>query len=174
MNIFDLSKLPPVQKDNTLECVLHPETRTLPIFDEFANKKYSYLLIKWYGRFKTKIRFHLLVSKIPFQTEIPNLLYSSVNLTPTYLKDRWLCIKSKKHISELTGLKCLAQEVYNTLYDKDVKSNDIVYFDNAVAFEAQDTAYRSGFGMPRFSNNPDDNQLYGEGRKFAIIGVFIV
>ena len=173
MNNFEFSKLQPPDKSNMLECAIYPDAKTLPIFDEFVKPDYLYLLIKWAGRFKMKIKFHLLVSKIPFELKQTNLKSSGV-LTPTFLKNANLYINSKKQISQFIALKALAEEIYNALYKKDAQKGDVFYFENAVAFYAQDSAFRSGFGLPRHSTSPyDDNVLYGETRTFAIIGVII-
>jgi len=177
MREFKTNELPQITRENTFEHPLYSDTKTLPIFDEFRKPQYQYLLLKWMGWFKKKIRFHLIISKIPFECSTHCLKRANIggNLTATYLKNSSLYITTKQKIDECAAsLKPLQEEIYNVLINKEANSGDIFLFENPCYFEAQDSSYRSGFGLPKGATSfYDDNNFYGDCRKYAIIGVKI-
>lgn len=174
MEEFDIQKLPPLTAHNSFECNFYPDKKTLPVFDKFQEEKYQYLIIRYMGSFKKRIKFHLIISKIPFGVETRNLKTSRIGgaLTATFLKSTFLSINSRREVADYITLNPLAEEVYLALYGKSFQKEDVVYLQTPCAFYAQDSSHRSGFGLRKdYTSAYDDNVLYGEARKYAIVGI---
>lgn len=174
LSVLDLPKL---TIDNSMDCVLNRKCKTLSIFDEFIKPQYNYLIIKWFGRYKTNIPYHLLVSKVPDCTqELEKYELKAPAITMTELKDTcvnsaYFWIATKKELKEKKGLCCysLYEEIHQALYAaQSFSTNDILYFKQPCELWAQDSAFRRGFGHKECYNHE-----YGETRTFAIIGIII-